>query len=288
MSLLELKNVSYTYSSGTPFEITAIEDINLTIEKGSFVGIIGHTGSGKSTLIQHFNALLKPTTGQVLLNGKDINQSKQSAHEARFKVGLCFQYPEYQLFETTVYRDIAFGPTNMGLSEDEIKERVREAAEFVGLTDVLLKKSPFELSGGEKRRAAIAGIIAMRPEVLVLDEPTAGLDPSGRKKILGMISEFRKSTNSTVIIVSHSMEDVASLAEKIIVMNKGRIYKYADVHEIFTKSEELAALGLEVPPVTSIFLKLKEKGLDVNTDIYTKEQAEKELLRYLKKEGIAW
>lgn len=288
MSLLELKNVSYTYSSGTPFEITAIEDINLTIEKGSFVGIIGHTGSGKSTLIQHFNALLKPTTGQVLLNGKDINQSKQSAHEARFKVGLCFQYPEYQLFETTVYRDIAFGPTNMGLSEDEIKERVREAAEFVGLADELLKKSPFELSGGEKRRAAIAGIIAMRPEVLVLDEPTAGLDPSGRKKILGMISEFRKSTNSTVIIVSHSMEDVASLAEKIIVMNKGRIYKYADVHEIFTKSEELAALGLEVPPVTSIFLKLKEKGLDVNTDIYTKEQAEKELLRYLKKEGIAW
>lgn len=288
MSLLELKNVSYTYSSGTPFEITAIEDINLTIEKGSFVGIIGHTGSGKSTLIQHFNALLKPTTGQVLLNGKDINQSKQSAHEARFKVGLCFQYPEYQLFETTVYRDIAFGPTNMGLSEDEIKERVREATEFVGLTDELLKKSPFELSGGEKRRAAIAGIIAMRPEVLVLDEPTAGLDPSGRKKILGMISEFRKSTNSTVIIVSHSMEDVASLAEKIIVMNKGRIYKYADVHEIFTKSEELAALGLEVPPVTSIFLKLKEKGLDVNTDIYTKEQAEKELLRYLKKEGIAW
>jgi len=288
MSLLELKNVSYTYSSGTPFEITAIEDINLTIEKGSFVGIIGHTGSGKSTLIQHFNALLKPTTGQVLLNGKDINQSKQSAHEARFKVGLCFQYPEYQLFETTVYRDIAFGPTNMGLSEDEIKERVREAAEFVGLTDELLKKSPFELSGGEKRRAAIAGIIAMRPEVLVLDEPTAGLDPSGRKKILGTISEFRKSTNSTVIIVSHSMEDVASLAEKIIVMNKGRIYKYADVHEIFTKSEELAALGLEVPPVTSIFLKLKEKGLDVNTDIYTKEQAEKELLRYLKKEGIAW
>lgn len=288
MSLLELKNVSYTYSSGTPFEITAIEDINLTIEKGSFVGIIGHTGSGKSTLIQHFNALLKPTTGQVLLNGKDINQSKQSAHEARFKVGLCFQYPEYQLFETTVYRDIAFGPTNMGLSEDEIKERVREAAELVGLTDELLKKSPFELSGGEKRRAAIAGIIAMRPEVLVLDEPTAGLDPSGRKKILGMISEFRKSTNSTVIIVSHSMEDVASLAEKIIVMNKGRIYKYADVHEIFTKSEELAALGLEVPPVTSIFLKLKEKGLDVNTDIYTKEQAEKELLRYLKKEGIAW
>lgn len=288
MSLLELKNVSYTYSSGTPFEITAIEDINLTIEKGSFVGIIGHTGSGKSTLIQHFNALLKPTTGQVLLNGKDINQSKQSAHEARFKVGLCFQYPEYQLFETTVYRDIAFGPTNMGLSEDEIKERVREAAEFVGLTDELLKKSPFELSGGEKRRAAIAGIIAMRPEVLVLDEPTAGLDPSGRKKILGMISEFRKSTNSTVIIVSHSMEDVASLAEKIIVMNKGRIYKYADVHEIFKKSEELAALGLEVPPVTSIFLKLKEKGLDVNTDIYTKEQAEKELLRYLKKEGIAW
>lgn len=288
MSLLELKNVSYTYSSGTPFEITAIEDINLTIEKGSFVGIIGHTGSGKSTLIQHFNALLKPTTGQVLLNGKDINQSKQSAHEARFKVGLCFQYPEYQLFETTVYRDIAFGPTNMGLSEDEIKERVREATEFVGLTDELLKKSPFELSGGEKRRAAIAGIIAMRPEVLVLDEPTAGLDPSGRKKILGMISEFRKSTNSTVIIVSHSMEDVASLAEKIIVMNKGRIYKYADVHEIFTKSEELAALGLEVPLVTSIFLKLKEKGLDVNTDIYTKEQAEKELLRYLKKEGIAW
>lgn len=288
MSLLELKNVSYTYSSGTPFEITAINDVNLTIEKGSFVGIIGHTGSGKSTLIQHFNALLKPTTGQVLLNGKDINQSKQSAHEARFKVGLCFQYPEYQLFETTVYRDIAFGPTNMGLSEDEIKERVREAAEFVGLTDELLKKSPFELSGGEKRRAAIAGIIAMRPEVLVLDEPTAGLDPSGRKKILGMISEFRKSTNSTVIIVSHSMEDVASLAEKIIVMNKGRIYKYADVHEIFTKSEELAALGLEVPPVTSIFLKLKEKGLDVNTDIYTKEQAEKELLRYLKKEGIAW
>ncbi|NLL16271.1 MAG: energy-coupling factor transporter ATPase [Clostridiales bacterium] len=288
MSLLELKNVSYTYSSGTPFEITAIEDINLTIEKGSFVGIIGHTGSGKSTLIQHFNALLKPTTGQVLLNGKDINQSKQSAHEARFKVGLCFQYPEYQLFETTVYRDIAFGPTNMGLSEDEIKERVREAAELVGLTDELLKKSPFELSGGEKRRAAIAGIIAMRPEVLVLDEPTAGLDPSGRKKILGMISEFRKSTNSTVIIVSHSMEDVASLAEKIIVMNKGRIYKYADVHEIFTKSEELAALGLEVPPVTSIFLKLKEKGLDVNTDIYTKEQAEKELLRYLKREGIAW
>lgn len=288
MSLLELKNVSYTYGAGTPFEITAIKNINLTIEKGSFVGIIGHTGSGKSTLVQHFNALLKPTEGQVLLNGEDINRSKHSAHEARFKVGLCFQYPEYQLFETTVYKDIAFGPTNMGLSEEEIKARVLEAAEFVGLTDELLNKSPFELSGGEKRRAAIAGIIAMRPEVLVLDEPTAGLDPSGRKKILSMICEYREKTDSTVIIVSHSMEDVAAIADKIIVMNKGQVYKFADVHEIFAHSGELASLGLEVPPVTNIFLKLKEMGLDIRTDIYTKEQAEKELLRYLQKEGIAW
>lgn len=285
MTVLETKNVSYSYSQGTPFEVAAINNVSVKIEEGEMVGIIGHTGSGKSTLIQHFNALLKPKSGKVLFRGEDINESKSIAHATRFKVGLCFQYPEYQLFESTVFKDIAFGPSNMDLSEEDINLRVYEAASYVGLKEELLTKSPFELSGGEKRRAAIAGIIAMRPEVLVLDEPTAGLDPEGRKKILNLICEYRKRTKSTVILVSHSMEDIASIASKILVVNKGEIFCYGTVAEVFSKSVELAQMGLSVPQITTIFLKLKEKGFDLNPSVYTLEQGRREILRFLGKES---
>ncbi len=286
MPILETKNLSYVYSDGTPFRVTAINNVNISIEKGEFVGIIGHTGSGKSTLVQHLNGLLTPSSGEVLLDGKNINESKITRRQARFKVGLCFQYPEYQLFESTVYKDISFGPKNMGLSEDEIDNRVKKAADFVGLKPNMLNKSPFDLSGGEKRRVAIAGVMAMEPEILILDEPSAGLDPRGRDMIAEMISSYRKTTGSTVIIVSHSMEDVAKSADKVLVMNKSEVEMFGTVNEVFSKVERLADIGLNVPQLTQIFLNLKHNGMAVRTDIYTIKNAEVELLRLLREEGV--
>ena len=286
MPILETKNLSYVYSDGTPFRVTAINNVNISIEKGEFVGIIGHTGSGKSTLVQHLNGLLTPSSGEVLLDGKNINESKITRRQARFKVGLCFQYPEYQLFESTVYKDISFGPKNMGLSEDEINNRVKKAADFVGLKPDMLNKSPFDLSGGEKRRVAIAGDMAMEPEILILDEPSAGLDPRGRDMIAEMISSYRKTTGSTVIIVSHSMEDVAKSADKVLVMNKSEVEMFGTVNEVFSKVERLADIGLNVPQLTQIFLNLKHNGMAVRTDIYTIKNAEVELLRLLREEGV--
>ena len=286
MPILETKNLSYVDSDGTPFRVTAINNVNISIEKGEFVGIIGHTGSGKSTLVQHLNGLLAPSSGEVLLDGKNINESKITRRQARFKVGLCFQYPEYQLFESTVYKDISFGPKNMGLSEDEIDNRVKKAADFVGLKPNMLNKSPFDLSGGEKRRVAIAGVMAMEPEILILDEPSAGLDPRGRDMIAEMISSYRKTTGSTVIIVSHSMEDVAKSADKVLVMNKSEVEMFGTVNEVFSKVERLADIGLNVPQLTQIFLNLKHNGMAVRTDIYTIKNAEVELLRLLREEGV--
>ena len=268
------------------FRVTAINNVNISIEKGEFVGIIGHTGSGKSTLVQHLNGLLTPSSGEVLLDGKNINESKITRRQARFKVGLCFQYPEYQLFESTVYKDISFGPKNMGLSEDEIDNRVKKAADFVGLKPDMLNKSPFDLSGGEKRRVAIAGVMAMEPEILILDEPSAGLDPRGRDMIAEMISSYRKTTGSTVIIVSHSMEDVAKSADKVLVMNRSEVEMFGTVNEVFSKVERLADIGLNVPQLTQIFLNLKHNGMAVRTDIYTIKNAEVELLRLLREEGV--
>lgn len=286
MPVLEIKNLTYKYSEGTPFQVTALDNVSFSVEKGEFLAIIGHTGSGKSTLIQHFNALLKPTSGQILLSGKDINESKETAHKTRFRVGLCFQYPEYQLFESTVYKDIAFGPANMGLSREEIDNRVKKAAAFVGLRPDMLEKSPFDLSGGEKRRVAIAGVMAMEPEVLILDEPAAGLDPRGRKLILELIADYRRQTGSTVIIVSHSMEDVAAVAEKILVMNKGRVALYGKVEEVFSKSPELRSMGLDIPQITSIINSLNECGFDIKPT-FTLESAAKEILSYFGKGGNA-
>lgn len=285
MSILEIKNLSYKYGVGTPFEIAALDNINLRIEKGEMVAIIGHTGSGKSTLIQHFNALLKPSAGSILLDGKDINESREMSHQARFRVGLCFQYPEYQLFESTVYKDIAFGPSNMGLDNAEIDRRVRKAAEFVGLKETMFDKSPFDLSGGEKRRVAIAGVMAMEPEVLIMDEPAAGLDPAGRKVILDLIKNYREKTGSTVIIVSHSMEDVASVADRIIVLNKGKIAFNDTVDEVFSHESELCEMGLNIPQITKIFSELKKFGFNLNSNVYTVDDAAEEILRYLHKGG---
>ncbi len=285
MSILEIKNLSYKYGVGTPFEIAAIDDISFSVEKGEMLAIIGHTGSGKSTLIQHFNALLKPSQGQILLDGKDINESKETAHNARFRVGLCFQYPEYQLFESTVYKDIAFGPTNMGLDKNEIDRRVRKGAEFVGLKESMFDKSPFDLSGGEKRRVAIAGVMAMEPEVLIMDEPAAGLDPRGRRIILDLIKNYREKTGSTVIIVSHSMEDVASVADRILVLNKGKVAFNDTVDEVFSHETELREMGLNIPQITRIFAELKKFGYALNASVYTVNDAAEELLRYLHKGG---
>lgn len=286
MAILETQNLTYKYSVGTPFERVAIEDISISVEKGDFIGIIGHTGSGKSTLVQHLNGLLKPTSGTILLDGKDIHSDKNFTRQARFKVGLCFQYPEYQLFENTVYEDIAFGPKNMKLSKEEINERVLRAAEFVGVRNDMLQKSPFDLSGGEKRRVAIAGVMAMQPEILILDEPSAGLDPKGRKVISEMIEQYRKNTGSTVIVVSHSMEDVAESADKVLVMNKGKVEYFASVDEVFSNAEHLVEIGLNVPEITKVFLALKKQGYDVRTDIYSVNEAKAELLRLFKERGV--
>ena len=272
MPILSAKGVTHLYNKGTPSQSKAIYNINVDIEEGELVGIIGHTGSGKSTLVQHFNGLLKPENGQIIVDGKDIWKDKKSTREARFKVGLCFQYPEYQLFEETVYKDISFGPKNMGLKEEEIHKRVLLAAEYVGLKKELLEKSPFDLSGGEKRRAAIAGVIAMQPKVLILDEPTAGLDPKGRDRILEMIKSYRERTGSTVLLVSHSMEDVAKIATKVLVMNKGQVEMYGTVDEVYSHSVELRNIGLNVPQVSKIFEILKSNGMNLGS-AYTVEKA---------------
>ena len=270
--ILEIKNLNYIYSAGTPFEHKALDDISFRVYPGEFIGIIGHTGSGKSTLMQQLNGLLKPTSGQILLDGQDIWSDKMVTRQARFRVGLVFQYPEYQLFEETVYKDIAFGPKNMGLGPEEVDRRVREAAGFVGLTEKQLEVSPFDLSGGQKRRVAIAGVIAMEPEVLILDEPTAGLDPMGRAGILSNIEAYRKAKNATIMMVSHSMEDVARLTDRLLVMNGSRLAMDGTPAEIFTHAQELVQMGLNIPQVTQVFLHLKELGLQVE-NVYTISQA---------------
>lgn len=269
---IETIGLTHYYSKGTVQQVAAINDVNLTIEKGELVGVIGHTGSGKSTLISHFNGLLKPDAGKVLVDGTDIWKDKETLRNTRFKVGLCFKYPEYQLFEETVFKDIAFGPKNMKLSEAEVKERVLRAAEFVGVKPEHLDKSPFDLSGGEKRRVAIAGVMSMEPEVLIFDEPAAGLDPQGRRELIKLIKDYREQTGSTVVIVSHSMEDIASLADKVIVMNNSRIEMQGTVDEVYSRGEELRRIGLNIPEITEIFLRLRARGFDVSANVYTVEQ----------------
>ncbi len=270
--ILQVKDLTHTYSVGTPFAHKALDQMNFSVERGEFIGIIGHTGSGKSTLMQHLNGLLKPSSGQILLDGQDIWSDKKLTRQARFRVGLVFQYPEYQLFEETVYKDIAFGPKNMGLKPEEIDRRVREAAAFVGLTEQQLEASPFDLSGGQKRRVAIAGVIAMEPEVLILDEPTAGLDPAGREDILLNIETYRRSKNATIIMVTHSMNDVARLADRLLVLDHARIVMDGTPREVFARAQELEDIGLDIPEVTRVFLRLRERGLDVEP-VYTIEQA---------------
>ena len=272
MAEIIVEQLRHVYSAGTPFEVAAIEDIDLTIPQGQLVGIIGHTGSGKSTFIQHMNALLAPSAGKVSCGGQDINESKLSRRDVKHQVGLVFQYPEYQLFEETVYKDIAFGPKNMKLSEEEIDQRVREAAGFVGVEEELFEKSPLELSGGQKRRIAIAGVIAMRPGVLILDEPTAGLDPAGCRQILDNICAYREKTGATVIIVSHNMDDVARIAERIIVFSHGRVVMDGSAGEVFSRAEELIGIGLDVPHATELAMALKKQGLPLPEGIYTHEQ----------------
>ena len=281
MAVIKAENIRFVYGTGTSFEKTALSDVNFEIEKGEFIGIIGHTGSGKSTLVQLLNGLLKPTDGKIYLNGKDIWEQPKKIRNVRFKVGMVFQYPEYQLFDETVYKDISYGPKNMGMSEEEIDEKVRSAAEFVGLKRELLDKSPFELSGGEKRRAAIAGVIAMDPEVLILDEPTAGLDPLGRDALLSQIQDYHDVRKNTVILVSHSMEDIARVADRILVMSHGEKYMLDTPENVFSKGRELEKLGLQVPQVTKIMLLLKESGIDVDQNILTVEQAFTEIVNHL-------
>lgn len=278
MNVIETKNLTYTYGAGTPFSKTAIEDVNIAIKKGEFIGLIGHTGSGKSTLIQQLNGLLRPTSGTVLLNGKDIWEKKKEIRKVRFQVGMVFQYPEYQLFEDTVIKDIGFGPRNMGLSQDEVNQRVMQAVDFVGLDHALLEKSPFDLSGGEKRRAAIAGVIAMDPDVLVLDEPTAGLDPQGRDHLLSQIKAYHEQRQNTVILVSHSMEDIARVADRVLVMNESKVFLFDETAKVFSYAKELEQIGLRVPQVTKIMMKLHENGYPVDPAVFTLEQAVKEIL----------
>lgn len=280
MSVLKVENLSYTYNPDMPNRVKALDGINLEIEEGTFVGVIGHTGCGKSTLISHFNGLTKPQEGRILLDGKDIWTEWENIRQVRFNVGMVFQYPEYQLFEETCYKDIAFGPKNMGLSEEEIDSRVKMAAKFCGITDEMLAGSPFDLSGGQKRRIAIAGIIAMMPKVLVLDEPCAGLDPEGRELILSQVKNYQQATGSTVILVSHSMEDIANYADKVLVMEQGRVYNYDLTENIFRDAENLSRMGLGIPDITKVFLKLKEMGVDIGTDVYTIPYAVKSLLKY--------
>ena len=276
--IIRIEQLTHTYSAGTPFQRSAVDGVELDIMPGEFLGVIGHTGSGKSTLIQHLNGLLKPTQGHIYLNGKDIWADPKQIRQVRFQVGLVFQYPEYQLFEETCYKDIAFGPKNMGLDEAEVDRRVHEAADFVGLDPALLERSPFELSGGQKRRVAVAGVMAMKPRILVLDEPAAGLDPEGRDDILSEVKEYHKKTGTTVLLVSHSMEDIAKYANRVLVMSNKKIAMYDTVEKVFARAPELLELGLSVPQVTKIFLKLREMGVDVPADVYTIPYAVKTLL----------
>lgn len=282
MALIETQNCTLRYSAGTPFEREALHDVSVSIEEGEFVGVIGHTGSGKSSFVQLLNGLLKPDSGRILLDGHDIWEHPKEIRKVRFEVGMVFQYPEYQLFEETVYKDIAFGPRNMGLSEEEISERVHTAAEWVGLKAELLHKSPFELSGGEKRRAAIAGVMAMRPRVLILDEPTAGLDPRGRDLILNRIRAYQQEFHTTVLLVSHSMEDIARVADRVLVLNNGSVAMLETTDRIFSQAAKLENMGLSVPAVTAIFAKLRERGFAVSDSVYTVENAKAALLSLLK------
>ena len=282
MAVMDVRQVSYTYGAGSPFEQQALREVSFQTVPGELLGIIGHTGSGKSTLIQQLNGLLRPSSGQILLDGQDIWEKPKEIRQIRFRVGMVFQYPEHQLFEETVYKDIAFGPKNMGLSEADMDERVRASAELVGLAPELLEKSPFDLSGGEKRRAAIAGVMAMEPEILILDEPTAGLDPRGREQVFSMIRAYRQRRDTTVLLVSHSMEDVARLADRVLVMDHGRVAMLDTAAGVFSRAEELEAMGLTVPAVTRVMLCLRRAGIPVGTDVYTVEQAQERLLPLLK------
>ena len=286
MAILTLDNVTYTYGAHSPFEKHAIRGVSMDIHEGELLGIIGHTGSGKSTLIQHLNGLLRPNEGRVLLDGNDIWENPKKIRDVRFRVGMVFQYPEHQLFEDTIYKDIAFGPKNMGLSEEEIDRRVRQAAAYVGLDESLLEKSPFDLSGGEKRRAAIAGVMAMEPQVLILDEPTAGLDPRGREQVLAMIQDYRKNRGTTVLLVTHSMEDVARVADRILVMSEGRVAMLDTVEAVFSRAEELEAIGLTVPAVPNTLLLLQLRGVTVDTAAYTVEAATAQILSLLGGDGV--
>ncbi len=279
MSTLRVENLTHTYSKNTPFVRDAVKGVSFTAEKGEILGIIGHTGSGKSTLVQHLNGLIKPTEGKIYFCGRDIWDEKQSISEIRFKIGLVFQYPEYQLFEETVYKDISFGPINMGLSSEDIDNNVKNAAKTVGIPEEYFEKSPFDLSGGEKRRVAIAGILAMKPEVIVFDEPTAGLDPQGRNTIIDIIKNYRDENNATVIIISHSMEDMAILADKILVMNNGEKFMYGTPKEVFTKREKLISCGLDVPMITKVILKLRENGINISNDIITVAEAAEAIIK---------
>lgn len=287
MAIIKTENLTYTYSQGTPFEKTAVDNVQLEIEGGELICIIGHTGSGKSTLIQHFNGLIRPTSGKIYIDGQDIWDKSVKIRDIRFKVGLVFQYPEYQIFEETVYKDISFGPRNMGLTEEETDKRVRETAKMLEIPEDMLERSPFELSGGQKRRVAIAGVMAMEPKVLILDEPTAGLDPKGRDKVLELIARYQREKNTTVLLVSHSMEDVARFASKILVMNKGKLFCYDDTAAVFRRSAEIAEMGLAVPQITRVFDRLRAMGYDLPRDIYTVEQAKAAVLQYMGKDGIA-
>ena len=286
MAIISVDNITYTYGAHSPFEKHAIRGVSLDIQKGELLGIIGHTGSGKSTLIQHLNGLLRPNEGRVLLDGVDIWENPKKIRSVRFRVGMVFQYPEHQLFEDTIYKDIAFGPKNMGLSEEEIDRRVRQAAAYVGLDESLLDKSPFDLSGGEKRRAAIAGVMAMEPEVLILDEPTAGLDPQGREQILSMIQEYRKTRGTTVLLVTHSMEDVARVADRVLVMADGQVAMLDTVEAVFSRAQELEAIGLTVPAVTQTLLLLQRAGVAVDTAAYTVDAAVTQILSLLGGDGV--
>ncbi len=285
MSVIKTENLTYVYGEKTPFRKVALDDVNIEINEGEIVGVIGHTGSGKSTLIQHFNGLLKATSGRVLIDGEDFAGDKKKLREVRFKVGLVFQYPEYQLFEETVAKDIAYGPKNMKLPQQEIDRRVMESARLTGLSTELLQKSPFELSGGQKRRAAIAGVMAMEPKVLILDEPASGLDPQGRDRIFEMLRAYHQEKKNTVLIVSHSMEDIAKIADRILVMNEGRVFCFDKTPEVFSRAEELERIGLAVPQVTRVIHRLNAMGFDLGEDVYTVKYAEGQILSRLKSGG---
>ena len=283
MSLIEIKNLTHIYSEGLPFEKKAVDDISLKVEENEFIGLIGHTGSGKSTFIQHLNGLLKPSSGEIIIDGTRVDKSGANLTDLRKKVGLVFQYPEYQLFEETIERDIAFGPKNLDISEEEVQERVKSSMESVGLDYKTYKdKSPFELSGGLKRRVAIAGVLAMEPKVLILDEPTAGLDPRGRDEILSEIKSIHEKRKMTVILVSHSMEDVAKIAERIVVLDKGKVFLDGEPRDIFREEDKLLGVGLGIPQITSLMRTLKKKGLDINEDAITVEEAKESLKNYLR------